>query len=74
MTIHDFNLLGYYVWGVVERDRNRHPHNTKVSLKASIVRVIDNIAEDYLIRACQRFRSQMEAVIEAEGDFVELNY
>lgn len=67
----DLNPLDYYVWGVVERDVNKHPHNTKDSLKASIVRVMDNIDEDHLKRACSRFRSRIEAVIEVEGNFIE---
>ena len=67
----DLNPLDYYMWGVVDRDVNRYPHNTKDSLKASIVRVMDNIEEDRLIHACQRFRSQIQAVIEVEGDFIE---
>ena len=34
----DLNQLGYNVRGIIERDVNRHPHSTKDSLKASIVR------------------------------------
>ena len=67
----DLNPLDYYVWGVVERDVNKHPHNTKDSLKASIVRVMQDIDEDHLKLACQRFRSRIEAVIDAEGGFIE---
>ena len=59
------------MWTVVERDVNRHFHNTKDSLKVSIVRIIDNIDNINLIRACQNFRSQIEAVCEEEEDFVK---
>ena len=50
----DLNQLGYYVWGVVERNVNKYPQNTKNSLKAIIVRVIDYIDEDHLMCPCQR--------------------
>ena len=49
----DLNPLDYYVWGVFERDFNRHPHNTKDSLKVSIVGVMNNIDEEHFIRAAK---------------------
>lgn len=67
----DLNPLDYYVWGVVERETNKHAHNTKDSLKAAIGDVMANINKDHLINACSRFRSRIEAVIEAEGGFIE---
>ena len=36
----DLYLLDYYARSVVEKEVNEHPHNTKDSLKAAIVRVI----------------------------------
>jgi transposase len=67
----DLNPLDYYVWSVVEREVNEHPHTTKESLKAAILRIMTNINKDHLIKACKRFRSRIEAVIAAEGDFIE---
>ena len=67
----DLNPLDYYVWSIVEKEVNEHPHNTKESLKDSIVRVMSNMNTDHLILACKRFRSRIEAVIEAKGDFIE---
>ena len=32
----DLNPLDYYVWGVVERETNKHPHNTLNSLRIYI--------------------------------------
>jgi len=29
----DLNSLDYYIWGVVERETNKHPHNTLDSLE-----------------------------------------
>ena len=52
----DLNPLDYYVWGVVKRETNKHPHNTLDSLRAAITRVMTYMDEDHLIRACKRFR------------------
>ncbi|CAB3237907.1 unnamed protein product [Arctia plantaginis] len=67
----DLNPLDFYVWSVVERDTNKHPHNTLESLKATITRVMTQMNKDHLLRACRRFRQRIEDVIAAEGDFIE---
>ena len=36
-TSPDLNPQDYYVWNIVEKKVNKHPHNTKDSLKAAIV-------------------------------------
>jgi len=55
MSSLDFNPLDYYVWIVVERKVNEHPHNTKNSLKAAIVRIMSNMNKNliHLIQACR---------------------
>ena len=50
----DLNPLDYYVWSVVEKEVNEHPHNTKDYLKAAIVRAMSNMNEQ-LIGAWNRF-------------------
>ena len=59
------------MWGVVERDSNRHPHNTVEVLKAPIVDSMGNIPKTNLITACSRFRRRIEAVIAADGELME---
>ena len=61
------------MWSVVERGVNEHPDNTKDSLTAAIVRVMSDMNHDHLIRACSRFRSRIEADIEAEAKVALLN-
>ena len=39
----DFNPLNYYVWSIVEKGVNKHLHNTKDSLKATIVWVMSDM-------------------------------
>ena len=67
----DLNPMDYYVWGVVEKETNKRPHSTKESLKATILHVMGILQEEPLILACSRFRNRLEAVIEAEGVFIE---
>jgi len=67
----DLNPLDYYVWIIVEREVNKHFLNTKDSLKAAIVKIMSNINKIHLIQACQRFRSHIEAIIEAESGFIK---
>lgn len=66
----DLNPLDYYVWGVVERDANKCPHNTKESLREAIHESMVNMDQHHLTSACARFRSRIEAVIEADGGFI----
>lgn len=67
----DLNPLDYYVWGVLEKEVNEHYHSTIDSLKATIVRVMSSMDQQHLIKACRRFRSRVEAVIQADGGFIE---
>ena len=59
------------MWSVVEKDLNEYGHDTKNFLKAAIVRVMSDMNKEQLIRACNRFRPRIEAVINASGGFIE---
>jgi hypothetical protein len=59
------------VWGVCEKDVNRALHNTVDSLVAKIKEVMGNLDRDTLAKACRRFRTRLEAVVEGNGDFFE---
>ena len=67
----DCNPLDYYLWGTIERSVNRSPHNTVESLKRAIEDTFSNLPRGEMTRACCRFRSRIEAVVEAEGDFID---
>jgi len=53
------------------REVNKQPHNTLASLRAKIAEVMANMNREVVIRACKKFSSQIEAVVEANGDFIE---
>ncbi|XP_014776542.1 uncharacterized protein LOC106873612 [Octopus bimaculoides] len=67
----DLNPLDYYVLIIVQKIVNEHPHSTKDSLKAAIVRAMFDMNKDHMIRACKRFQPCVEAVFDAYGGFIE---
>ena len=67
----DLNPLDYYVQSVFEKEVNEHPHNTKDSLKAAIVRVMSGMNKEQLIKTNNRFWSRIAAVIDVSGGFIE---
>ena len=67
----DLNLLDYFVWSYVENVTNMTSHNFKASLIAAIRRVIAELPPALVEKACSQFRIRIEAVIEAEGGYIE---
>lgn len=67
----DLNPLDYYLWSVLERESNKYSHNTIEALRTAISEAVTNISTDHVINACSRFRSRLEAVIEAKGEWIE---
>ena len=59
------------MWGVLERDVIRGPHNNMASLKHGIVWIMESLESAPLVRACKRFWTRLEKVVAAEGDFIE---
>ncbi len=54
----------------VEREVSKHPHNTLTSLRAKISEIMTEIDREAVILLCQRFWSQIEAIVEARGDYI----
>ena len=67
----DMNPLDYFVWSCVENINNKTSQNTKGSLIASIRRVFAELPPALVKKVCSQFRVRIEAVIEAEGDYIE---
>ena len=67
----DLNPLDYFVWSYIENITNMTSHNTKASLIAAIRRVFAEIPPALVEKACSQFRIRIEAVIEAEGGYIE---
>ena len=67
----DLNPLDYYVWSYVKNITNMTSHNTTASLIAAIRRVFAEPSPALVEKACSQFRIRIEAVIEAEGGYIE---
>ena len=67
----DLNLLDYFVWSYVENITNMTSHNTKASLIAAIRWVFAELPPALIEKACSQFRIRIEAVIKAEGGYIE---
>ena len=67
----DLNPLDYFVWSNVENITNMTSHNTKASLIAAIRPVFAELPLALVEKACSQFRIRIEAVIEAEGGYIE---
>ena len=65
------NLMYYWAWGYFEACTNRHAHTTKTSLVSIIKENFASLDRDMVIMDCGRFRGRVEAVIGADGNFIE---
>ena len=70
-SIPDLDPLDYFVLSYVENITNMTFHNTKASLIAAICRVFAELPPARVEKACSQFRIRIEAVIEAEGGYIE---
>ena len=67
----DLNLLDYFVWSYVKNITNMTSRNTKANLIAAIRRVFAEPPPALVEKAISKFRIRIEAVIEAEGGYIE---
>ena len=67
----NLNPLHYFVWSYVKNITNMTSHNTKASLIASICRVFAKLPPALVKKAFSQFQIYIEAVIEAEGSYIE---
>ena len=67
----DLNPQDDFVWSYVENITKMTSHNTKASLIPAIRRVFAEPPPALVEKACCQFRIGIEAVIEAEGGYIE---
>lgn len=67
----DLNPLDYYVWGAVEARSNEHRHPNTSSLSLAIRRAFRMLPKHSLKKACDSFRSRLEAVLANNGGYIE---
>jgi hypothetical protein len=66
----DINPFDYLKCGASRRGINRSSHEKKQSLTTSIMEIFSNIPREATKRACSPFRSRLEKVVAAKGDFI----
>ena len=69
----NLNPLDYFVWSYVENIINMTSYNTKTSLIAAIRRVFAELPPVFVEKVCSKFRIRIEAVIEAEGGYIDVS-
>ncbi len=62
------------MWSEVEREVNNHPQNTLASLRSKISEVMSDMDREVIIPPNKKFLSRIEAVVDASGDFIKINY
>ena len=67
----DCNPYDYFLCGVCERKVNKHPHNTKTSLKTKITEFMASLDKTMVANACRRLNSRIELLSETENRFIE---
>jgi hypothetical protein len=67
----DCNPVDYFVWGVTELKVYAAPHNKTEDLVKKIKEVMGYLDKHTVAKACRRFRSRIQAVVAADGDFIE---
>ncbi len=66
----NINPFDYLKCGVSRRGINRSSHIKKQSLITTIMEVFSNIPREATKIACSPFRSRLEKVVAAKGDFI----
>lgn len=53
------------------RETNKTCCSPKDKLKAKIIAALTDLNDETIEKSCRRFRSHLDAVVEADGDLVE---
>ena len=67
----DLNPLDFYVWGVLEALTNKQRQPYTESLRLAIQLVCRRLSKASIKKACQSFRSRLEAVVANDGGYIE---
>ena len=67
----DLNSLDYFFWGILQERVHGTSYPNMESLKAHIAEAWDAVDEAFIASGCRCFRSPVEAVISANGSYIE---
>ena len=63
--------MDFSIWANVEAKACVKRHMTISGLKRSVTRAWNAMEEAYIVKTCHAFRGRIEAVIAAEGCYIE---
>jgi hypothetical protein len=67
----NYNLLDYFVWAVSELQVNAKPHNKIEDLILNMKALVGSLDRDTVAKACQRFKSRIEAFVIDDSHFTQ---
>ena len=67
----DLNPLDFSIWANIQAKVNVRQYPNTDALKTSITKVWNDMSADEIRKVCSRFRPRIEAVIEAEGGYID---
>ncbi len=67
----DCKPFDYFVWGVSELRVKAKSRNKSKDLIQKMKEVMGSLARDILAKACTSFRSRIEAILTADGSFID---
>ena len=69
----DLNPLDFSIWAKVQSDACKDSHPNTAALIKSVTKAWSNMSEEYIRNTCAKFRPRVEAVIECEGGYINVN-
>lgn len=67
----DLNPLDFSVWAYVQAKAGKRQHPNLEAMKLSVTKVWNGMSPDYIKKTCSKFRPRIEAVIEADGGYID---
>jgi transposase len=67
----DLNPLDFSIWAFVQARACNHQHPNLESLRVSVLKEWTAMPESYIKNVCSKFRARIEAVIKAEGGYID---
>ncbi len=63
--------LDYFLFGIARLDVNKSPQDNSDSLVHKMTEMMGNPDKNTMARACKHFMSRIEALVEADGNFID---
>jgi len=67
----DLNPLDFSIWAYVQAKACKSQHPNLEAMRIAVSKVWNNMSSSYIKKTCSKFRPRIEAVIEAEGGYID---